>query len=86
MEFFKLIEVELKKSRYYELVKELSIIDENAVKIVIELIARKDATVIGIMNQEAKEVKNKGVRYTITIGSALCNDEDYLINVVILLQ
>jgi len=61
MEFFKLIEVELKKSRYYELVKELSIIDENAVKIVIELIARKDATVIGIMNQEAKEAKNKGV-------------------------
>jgi len=74
MEFFKLIEVELKKSRYYELVKELSIIDENAVKIVIELIARKDATVIGIMNQEAKEAKNKGVRYTITIWSALCND------------
>ena len=53
-------------------------------KIVIELIARKDVTVIGIMNQEAKEAKNKGVRYTITIGSALCNDEDYLINVVIL--
>jgi len=43
MEFFNLIEVELKKSRYYELVKELSIIDENAVKIVIELITRKDA-------------------------------------------
>ena len=33
-------------------------IDENAVKIVTELIARKDATVIAIMNQEAKEVRN----------------------------
>ena len=33
-------------------------INENAVRIVVELIAQKDATVIAIMNQEAKEAKN----------------------------
>jgi len=54
MEFFKAN----KSRRHYGLVEEIELlIGENAVRIVIELIAQKDATVIAIMTQEAKEVK-----------------------------
>ena len=56
MEFFKADKSTAKKSRrYYGLLKEVWVtIDENAVRIVTELIAQKDATVIAIMNQEVK--------------------------------
>ena len=59
MEFFKLIRGRTKKSRKVLLVgkKNWVTINENAVRIVVGLIAWKDVTAIAIMTQEAKRLE-----------------------------